>query len=320
MLEIFQVSSLLIFILVLQFLAGSLGWKYIHSLTGGNWYRGLVNQSWNEKKVWAAWVVLFFLFVLLAVSNLFHESLYAWMKPVDLIQNPHWNHKVEYFSATRVGLRSAVYLLVPAMGLFYFSRLSAWWKGAFAALLFLVVTWVTMDFLMSLDLSWHSSIFGAHFALQSLSVYLTTSVVFSLSRASADHSMRRDLGHLLLVLVMLWAYFHLCQYLIIWSAQIPYEEDWYRVHFEGQGLGLALLVICLGFILPFFMLLFRRIIESPKGLFAVSVLVLWAHIGELLWTILPSVPEAGSIYVWTAFSLILLPGIWEIRNLRRNHG
>ena len=67
-----------------------------------------------------------------------------------------------------------------------------------------------------------------------------------------------DLGNLMLAFTMLWAYMSFCQYLIIWSGNLPEEIPWYLRRTRGGWQWVALALILFHFFLPFFVLLFRE--------------------------------------------------------------
>jgi hypothetical protein len=71
-----------------------------------------------------------------------------------------------------------------------------------------------------------------------------------------------------LSVLLLWAYLHAMQYIIIWAGNIPDEIVWYLKRLDG-GWGVALWLLFIGqFIVPFFVLLSERARSS-------TVVLLW---------------------------------------------
>ena len=63
-----------------------------------------------------------------------------------------------------------------------------------------------------------------------------------LTQLQPDTSVFRDLGNLLLMYVMTWAYLAFTQFLIIWAEDLPHEIVWYIVRMQGGWLFIAWLL------------------------------------------------------------------------------
>ena len=199
----------------------------------------------------------------------------------------------------------------------------------------LTMTFASIDWVMSLDPHWYSTIFGLLFivgqALNALS--LMTALLALLSTrpplsniVTADHF--HDLGNLMLAFTMLWAYMHFSQFLIIWSGNIAEETPFYiyRTHRGWQVIGLLLIIF--HFAIPFILLLNRRTKRSPLILARVGLAIVFMRFVDLFWIIVPhhaqgrrlehsplaiphwldlaAVAAIGGIWVW-----------WFIAQLRR---
>ena len=117
------------------------------------------------------------------------------------------------------------------------------------------VTFMSIDWVLSLDPHWFSTMFGLLFiAGQGLSAmaFLICAAGDALATAQPMSDVLtprhlHDLGKLLLALVMVWAYFSFSQFLIIWAGNLPEEIPWYleRLHggwqYIGAGAGVAAL-------------------------------------------------------------------------------
>ena len=107
------------------------------------------------------------------------------------------------------------------------------------------VTFMSIDWVLSLNPHWFSTIFGLLFmagqGLSSMAFLITLMVLLShrepMSRV-LTHRHLHDLGKFLLALVMVWAYFSFSQFLIIWAGNLPEEIPWYMVRMNG-GVGLC---------------------------------------------------------------------------------
>ena len=100
---------------------------------------------------------------------------------------------------------------------------------------------MSIDWVMSLDPHWYSTIFGIlTLGGQGLATMAFTILVLSRARAvradvgtSPTPSNFHDLGKLMFAFMLLWAYFSVSQLLIIWSANLPEEIPFYLERLHG---------------------------------------------------------------------------------------
>ncbi len=158
----------------------------------------------------------------------------------------------------------------------------------------LTVTFAAVDWVMSLDPEWYSTIYGMIFmtgqALGSLA--LMTAVLALLSRyrplsEMLDRGIFNDLGNLLLTFTMLWAYTSFSQYLIIWSGNIAEETPYYVYRTHGGWQAVALFLIIFHFFVPFMLLLSRRTKRSVRDLSTLAIAIVVLRLVDLHWTIVP---------------------------------
>ena len=203
---------------------------------------------------------------------------------------------------------------------FWLARLAvyavAWWwitrpaslasKGAAAASLVLHVLLTSLaavDLLMALVPRWYSTAFGlVVLSVQALSgaalvVWLTPATA---QRDGGTVPLSRDLGNLLLMWVMGWAYLAFMQFLIIWAENLPAEVAWYvpRLQTGWQHVGVALVLLQLA--VPFLVLLFRAVKDRPERLRRVAALLLAASALDAAWMVLPSV-DPHTLHGWWLF-------------------
>ena len=139
-------------------------------------------------------------------------------------------------------------------------------SGPGLVLLFLTGTFAAIDWMMSLEPHWVSTIYGAMVVVgegagdagdddrrRGLAVRPPAD-----GRGGRRPDRLHDLGNLMLAFTMLWAYMSFSQYLIIWSGNLPEEIPWYLRRTRGGWQWVALALIVFHFFLPFFVLLFRE--------------------------------------------------------------
>src|SRR5258705_4839113 len=168
-------------------------------------------------------------------------------------------------------------------------------SGPGMVLFVFTVTFASIDWFMSLDWEWSSTIYGFIFvAAWSLSALaFTIAVMAALSNQEPMNDVVgqyhfHDLGKLLLAFVMLWSYFAFSQFLIIWSGNLPEEIRWYLPRIHGAWGAIALAVIVLHFAFPFLFLLSRSLKRNAGKLVIVALLILVMRLFDLFWTITPA--------------------------------
>ncbi|HKG46010.1 MAG TPA: hypothetical protein VKB02_04750 [Pyrinomonadaceae bacterium] len=284
---------------------GSLGLLMLQHLTGGGW--GLVIRRVLEAatRVLPLMAVLF-IPVLIGAHSIYHE----WADHEEAAKHPVVQFKTAYLNVPFFTARAIICFAVwIALAFFlnkwslaqdrtadnrytkYMRELSG---GGMVALIF-TVTFASIDWYMSLEPEWFSTIYGfIYVAAWSLSALAF--VIAVMARLAGDEPMKRivaplhfhDLGKLLLALVMLWSYFAFSQYLIIWSGNLPEEISWYIRRMHGGWGALIVTIAILHFGAPFLFLLSRGLKRNPGKLVFVAVLILVMRFVDLLWMLVPA--------------------------------
>jgi hypothetical protein len=170
-------------------------------------------------------------------------------------------------------------------------------RAAVSLMLYTVVTSLAaVDLLMSLMPRWYSTAFGLVVLSNQALAGAAFAVAWPLASTAAPRDRKpgqtplsRDLGNLLLMWTMTWAYLAFMQFLIIWAENLPREIAWYvpRLQTGWVGIGIALVVVQLA--LPFMALLYRPVKDRPPRLRLVAALLLASSSLDVAWTVLPSV-------------------------------
>jgi hypothetical protein len=182
----------------------------------------------------------------------------------------------------------------------------------------LTVTFAAVDWVMSLEPHWYSTIFGIIFmvgqALTTLAFLVIALRMLSFSapmRPLLKPSHFHDLGNLMLAFVMLWAYVALSQFLIIWSGNLPEETPWYYTRLNGGWGGVALALVVLHWAIPFLILLVRKNKQQARILASLSVFMLAMRLVDLIWVVAPSFHEHGlSIHWMDLVAPVAVGGLW----------
>ena len=299
----------------------------LHYVVGGGW--GVVIRRIVEAASKTLWLVaLSFIPIILGV-----RYLYPWANPDLVAADPVLQHKSLYLNIPFFIVRAIVFFVLW-IGLTWlltrwaeqpeyftdpmrrrtFQRLSA-----IGIILFVLTgTFASVDWVMSLDPAWFSTIFGFLIITgQALSgmafalVFLPFLVRRSPLLDFVTPGLIRDLGALLLTLVIFWAYISFSQYLIIWFGNIPREVTWYINRSNGGWRWVIILVSAVQFVLPFMALLSLRAKSNLRLLAGLSLAILAMRYVETFWVVMPSFnPERFNIH-WVDFAVPLaLGGLW----------
>jgi hypothetical protein len=190
------------------------------------------------------------------------------------------------------------------------------------------MTFASVDWIMSLDPHWYSTIFGfllvAGQGLAGLALVITVLAMLSHVEPLATYLNPRlhflDLGKLLLAFVMLWAYFSFSQLLIIWAGNLPEEIPFFYNRFRGGWQYVSIAILIGHFALPFVLLLSRDLKRRPHLLAKVAIAILVMRLVDLIWLIEPMAERGGFPIHWMDVALpIGLVGVWTFlfaRHLR----
>ncbi|MBS1788916.1 MAG: hypothetical protein JST85_14395 [Acidobacteria bacterium] len=297
---------------------GCLGLLMVQYLGGGGW--GLIIRRPLESASSTLWMMaVLFVPILLGLHSIYH-----WSHPISPDAEPPvkklLEHKAVWLNPSGFTIRAIIYFVIWIGLMFLLRKWSAaqdqtpdpneaqtWvqkaqnWSGPGFLIYAMAVTFAAIDWIMSLDAEWFSTIFGlltiAGQGVLSIAFLISICVILSKYEPMA-HVLKpkhfHDLGKLQLTLVMVWAYFSFSQLLIIWSGNLPEEIPWYLRRFEGtwRPMGVGLLV--LHFIMPFLLLLSRDLKKASGRLIWVATLLIVMRLVDVIWVIVPQFDEMAA--------------------------
>jgi len=261
------------------------------------------------------------------------KALYPWARPELLADDTLLQHKQAYLNAPFFLIRAGLYFGVWT-GVGYalnrwsprqdatsgdrltsrIKRLSGFGLVAYGG----TVTFATIDWGMSLEPHWFSTMYGVIFiignALTTMALMIVMLGLVSRQKplsnlVSAQHF--HDLGNLLLAFVMLWAYIAFSQYLIIWSGNLAEEATWYAPRMAGGWKPVAMMLIGFHFIVPFLLLLSRNTKRRTQAITAVALFVLAMRLVDLFWLVAPAFHKEGFHLHWLDIAAPLgVGGLW----------
>jgi hypothetical protein len=251
--------------------------------------------------------VLFLLFLPILVGL---SILFPWARAQELAGDPILQHAHVYLNPSFFFLRFVLYFIVwtgLTWGLTHLTDESLLRRLSAAGLVIYVVlmTLGGVDWIMSRQAHWVSSIFGFIMVVSQTLTALCFVIVILRERIDLPPIARFakpqyfvDLGNLLLMLVILWAYMNFAQYLITWTGNEQPDVGWYVQRTYGGWRFVAGIIIFIHFLLPFFLLLMRPLKQDIHRLAAICAALLLLRVLDLYWNVGPqkqSDPHGGFV-------------------------
>jgi hypothetical protein len=174
-----------------------------------------------------------------------------------------------------------------------------------------VIYWV-----MSLDPTWYSSVYGLLFLVGQGYSVLALSIIVTISLSAAEPfktilrtTEQHDLGKFTMAFVMLNIYLAFSQFLIIWSGNLPEEIPWYIDRFAGGWAVIITLDFLFHWLIPFSLLLSRDIKRNKKRLVMVCQWMVFAKAFDLFWLIEPNFKDAARNlhFSWGILEYVAVP-------------
>lgn len=325
--EQFFRSYLLAFVFWIGFPLGSMAILMLNHLTGGDWGLPIRRPLEAATRTFPA-ILILFVPLLLGL-----KTLYPWMRPEVVTGDAILRAKAFYLNPSFFLTRAAIYFVIW-FGLSYF--LNKWSEEqdrtgdpavakrleglSGPGLIFygLTVTYASIDWVMSLEPHWYSTIFGMIFMM--IGVLGAMAMVIIVASLLARHepfaslvvpAQFNDLGNLLLTFVMLWAYLSFSQWLIIWSGNLRDEIPWYMTRARGAWEGWGLFLIIFHFSVPFLLLLQRRLKRRVRVLAWVAAALILTDFMVVIWMVVPAFePNRVHIHPQDLTAMCGIGGIW----------
>jgi hypothetical protein len=340
----------------LSFCLGGLALLMLQWVTGGKW--GLLVRRPLEAMSRTLWL----LFLMFLPLGIFAKRLYIWARYtnpesafhsglIDAMQAHAIAYKRPYLNLEGFWIRGIVYFIIFGIFVYFLNKWSLqrdsdtqhgnwFWQKKFENLsgpglviYSLVLTGMCVDWVMSLDPTWYSSMYGFTFIVAQgyAALALVVLVVLALSQYEPVNAIFRvteqhDLGKLLFAMVMLNIYMCFSQYLIIWSGNLPNEIRWYMDRITGGWGPVAGLDFLFHWVLPFFLLLSRDLKRNKRKLATVCCIMIFARFWDTWWLVAPNFADQRRNLHFSAGMLqyIFVPaamtGLWLVvyfTNLRQ---
>jgi hypothetical protein len=180
----------------------------------------------------------------------------------------------------------------------------------------LTMTAAVIYWVMSLDPTWYSSVYGLLFLVGQGYSVLAFSIIVAISLSKAEpfktilrQTEQHDLGKFTFAFVMLNIYLGFAQFLIIWSGNLPEEIPWYLDRIRGHWGIIITLDFIFHWLIPFTLLLSRDLKRNKKRLIRVCQWMVFAKAFDLFWLIEPNFKDAARNlhFSWGILEYVAVP-------------
>lgn len=307
---------------------GSLAFLMIHHCTGGGW--GFVLRRPLEAATRNfPLVAIGFLPIAFGISH-----LYSWSNPETAKELHFQASKASYLSPGAFIARAVIYFLIFFVFTFFLNKwskvqderddpLTAHKLNLLSApglvVYMLVMTLVAVDWVMSLNPIWTSSLFGVILVIgQGLSTLALMAVLIAYLAGQTElvaeeipRRFVRDVGNLTLAFTLLWGYTNFSQWLIHWSGNMAEEVGFYVPRTTHSWLYLGAFIVAFHFFAPFLTLLSSGLKVKFTNLAKLGAFIILMRHLDLYWYVVPTFrqPEIQVNPADIGFPL-LLGGIW----------
>jgi hypothetical protein len=310
---------------------GSMAILMIRHLTGGGW--GMV-----IRRIMGAAMRCIPLMALLFVPLLFGlPRLYVWARPLDSIPDAHLRQHLEVLTKTYLSvqgfiIRAILYFAIWNLLSFLLTRWSveqdrpgardnsARFKAVSGPGLILygfTISFAAIDWVMSIDPSWISTIYGLLILIGEVLSAMCFAIV--VERILVNYKPMSELlkpdyvqdhGKWMMVFIMMWAYFSFSQWLIIWAGNLPEEITWYMARLSGGWAYVGLWLVVFHFAVPFVLLLSRSFKRDIRRLVWLAIWLMMMRYVDLLWMIEPNFSARVHVTLADVVVPVAMGGLW----------
>ena len=266
------------------------------------------------------------LFLLVIPILVFNHDIFHWAHKEAVADDKILQGKAPYLNVTFFVVRSLIFISLWTLFFWYLTKNSRKQdetkdqtlttknirvSAVFILVFAISITFTAVDFMMSLEPHWFSTIFGVYYfsgtVLAALAA-ITLAVILLKEKGYFSPWMTNDhlfsLGALMFAFINFWAYIAFSQYLLIWYADLPEETFWFLTRWKGAWVIFSIALIFVHFLIPYFALLTQPSKMNPKRLKFIAIWLLFAHFLDLFWLVIPNMESLKNGYVFSWIDLV----------------
>jgi hypothetical protein len=310
---------------------GSMAILMIRHLTGGGW--GMV-----IRRILGAAMRTLPLLTILFIPVIFGvRRLYIWAQPLTNVEDTHLREHLKritqtYLTMNGFVIRAVFYFAIWNLLSFLLTKFSRQQdspnppdnvgrfrtvSGPGLILYAFTISFAVIDWIMSLDPSWISTIFGLIILIGEVLSAMCFAVVverilFNYKPMSEmlKPDFVHDHGKWMLTFIMVWAYFSFSQWLIIWAGNLPTEITFYLKRLSNGWGSIGLFLVLFHFAIPFALLLSRPFKRDIRRLVWLAVWLILMRYLDLFWIIEPNFSKTIALTAADLIVPIAIGGIW----------
>jgi len=310
---------------------GSMAILMVRHLTGGGW--GMV-----IRRILGAAMRCLPLMAVLFVPILFGlPKLYVWARPLDSIADKHLREHLQVITKTYLNvpgfiIRAVIYLAIWNLLSFLLTKWSREQdkppmrdhshrfkavSGPGLILYAFSIGFAAIDWIMSIDPSWISTIYGLLILIGELLSAMCFAVIIErilVNYKPMSEMLKPDFvqdhGKWMLTFVMVWAYFAFSQWVIIWAGNLPEEITWYMRRLNGGWGYVGLFLVVFEFAVPFVFLLSRPFKRDIRRLVWLAAWIMLMRYLDLFWIIEPNFSPTFSLTLADVVVPVAIGGVW----------
>lgn len=302
-------NNLLIYVFLVSLGVGSLAFVIVEYITGTIW-------SVPIRRIAEFMGGIIYILPFIAIPLLFNlHSIFHWTHEEAVQSDKILQGKAHYLNTGFFTVRTIGFILI--WGIFYYlinrnskkqditkdqklTQKNIYLSGGFIPVFIISITVTAIDWLMSIEPHWFSTIFGFYYFSGTVisTLALLTIIVVTLNEKgylvkgiTTEHYY--SLGALMFAFVNFWAYIAFSQFLLIWYANLPEETFWMIMRWEGSWKYFTIAFIFIHFVIPYFALVSQPSKMNPKRLVQISALLLVAHFMDMYWLSFPTLNKDG---------------------------
>jgi hypothetical protein len=296
---------------------GGVWWVTLQHLVGAR--ASVVMRRTGEILAKGSWVMAVLALPILVPVFMHNDALYPWVDHEYMHSNHALHSKAGYFDLGFFGVRMVIYFA-------FFILMSNFWlkkslqqdktKGdvafykklqgnaAPAMILFaLAVTFCSIDFLMTLDPIWFSTIFGVYYFATCVTTFhcvLALTLMWLQKKGALQKSVTvehyHDVGKMMFAFVAFWSYIGFSQFMLIWYANIPEETHWFHMRLYGGWWNASMLLAAAHFVFPFFGMMSRAMKRHTGRLSFWAYYLLVVCWFDMYWLVAPNLHKEGMAF------------------------
>lgn len=167
-----------------------------------------------------------------------------------------------------------------------------------AFILALTFSLSAIDWIMSIDVHWYSTIFALKNLVAAFlhGVSILTLIVFFLHKRGYFPFLNKyhmhDFARYIFMLSIIWGYFWFAQFMIIWYGNIPEETIYYNIRWQEGWKVLFFLEIGLNWAIPFLVLL---PVKTSRNMTVIIIVIIFLIIGQYIDLLVQVIPGTSGM-------------------------